>query len=299
MEKQRVLITGGTGLLGKALILTAPENVKIAITHLHEVTFDLPESIDSYKIALDDPLSLVDLVKRFKPDIVFHTAGMGSVDEAEKNKDYAKKINLEILIPIIESLNAINATIVFISSNAVYDGEDPPYTETSEQRSVNFYGELKILAEKYVRENAKRFIIVRPILMYGWPEKGRRDNPFSWIVKKLSNNEPLKLVNDTITMPLLDKDCADVCWKSLHFLGEDFNIAGCEKITFYEFGKAIEKEFGYDSSLLSAVGSDAFPTIARRPKDTSYDISKVQRLLGINPVGVSEGTRYLKETKIH
>ena len=54
MEKQRVLITGGTGLLGKALILNAPENTKIAITHLQEVTSDVLNLIESYKMSLDD-----------------------------------------------------------------------------------------------------------------------------------------------------------------------------------------------------------------------------------------------------
>lgn len=298
MDKKKILITGGTGLLGKALILTAPENTRIAITHLHEITSDVLNSIESYKMSLDDSDSLLKVVKDFKPDVVFHTAGMGSVDEAEKNQEYAKKINLEILSPLVKSVNELNALLVFISSNAVYEGDNPPYSEKSEQKSVNYYGELKIQAEKFIRENAKQFIIIRPILMYGWPQTGRRDNPFSWIVKKLGNNEPMKLVNDTITMPLLDRDCANVCWKSLSFVGEDFNVAGSEQITFYDFGKVIAEEFGFDSKLLTPVGSDAFPTIARRPRDTSYDISKIERLLGINPVGVREGTRYLKGTKV-
>ena len=298
MEKQRVLITGGTGLLGKALILTAPEKTKIAITHLHDVTSSVLNSIESYQVSLDDPDSLVRIVKEFRPDVVFHTAGMGSVDEAEKNQEYAKKINLDILPPLIKFLNDINSTLVFISSNAVYNGENPPYAETSKQEAVNYYGSLKIMAETLIRENAKKFIIIRPILMYGWPQLGRRDNPFSLIVKKLSNGEPLKLVNDTITMPLLDIDCAKVCWKSLSFLGEDFNIAGSTQITFFDFGKIIAEEFGFDSSLLSPVGSDAFPSIAKRPKDTSYDISKVKNILGINPVDVRVGTRYLRDMKI-
>ena len=298
MEEKRILITGGTGLLGKALILTAPENTKIAITHLHEGTSRALNSIESYKISLDNPDSLLKVVKDFKPDVVFHTAGMGSVDEAENNQEYAKKINLDILTPLVKSLNEIHATTVFISSNAVYEGDNPPYSEISEQKSVNYYGELKIQAEKYIRQSAERFIIIRPILMYGWPQEGRRDNPFSWIVKKLGNKEPMKLVNDTITMPLLDRDCANVCWKSLSYLGEDFNVAGSEQITFYDFGKVIAEEFGFDSTLLTPVGSDAFPTIARRPKNTSYDISKIERILGINPVDVKEGTRYLKNTRV-
>jgi len=300
LKKHRILITGGTGLLGKALLLTSPEVEKIGITHLHDissVTFNKP--IETYKVDLGDSDTLIKAIHDFKPTIVIHTAGMGSVDEAEKNQNLAKKLNLDILNPLINSSNKIDASLVFISSNAVYDGENPPYREDSIQKSVNYYGELKILSEKYVKENAKKYIIIRPILMYGWPEEGRRDNPFSWIHKKLSQKEPLKLVNDTVTMPLLDRDCALVCWKSLDFLGHEFNIAGSEQTTFYDFGKVIAEEFGFDSELLSPVGSDAFPTIAKRPKDTSFDISKVRKLLGINPVGIREGTRYLKGTRTH
>ncbi len=299
MGKKRILITGGTGLLGKALISTAPENAEIAITHMHDIASNLPGSIQSRKLNLENIDDLVRMVKDFKPDVLFHTAGVGSVDEAEKNQSYAKQINLDVLTPMVECLNGLNSTIVFISSNAVYDGDAPPYNEESEKRAVNYYGQLKILSEKYVSDHAKQYIIIRPILIYGWPEEGRRDNPFSWIVKKLGNNEPMKLVNDTVTMPLLDRDCANVCWKSLSFLGQSFNIAGSEQTTFYDFGKVIAEEFGFDSELLSPVGSDAFPTIAKRPKDTSFDISKVRKLLGINPVGIREGARYLKGTRTH
>ena len=122
MEKQRVLITGGTGLLGKALILNAPENTKIAITHLQEVTSDVLNLIESYKMSLDDSESQLKAIRDFKPEEVFHNAGMGSVDEAEKNQEYPRKINLEILSLFVKSLNNINAITGFISSNAVYDG---------------------------------------------------------------------------------------------------------------------------------------------------------------------------------
>jgi dTDP-4-dehydrorhamnose reductase len=142
LDKKKILITGGTGLLGKALILTAPENTRIAITHLHEITSDVLNSIESYKMSLDDSDSLLKVINDFKPDVVFHTAGMGSVDEAEKNQEYAKKINLEILSPLVKSVNELNALLVFISSNAVYEGDNPPYSEKSEQKSVNYYGEL-------------------------------------------------------------------------------------------------------------------------------------------------------------
>ncbi|MCK6380633.1 MAG: SDR family oxidoreductase [Leptospiraceae bacterium] len=297
MEKKRILITGGTGLLGKALIATAPVDAIIAVTYMNDMISNLPASIESKKINLEFPDDLFRFVKEFKPDVLFHTAGIGSVDDAEKNQTHAKKINYDTLAPLVECLNKLHSTLVFISSNAVYDGESPPYNEESEQRAVNYYGQLKILSEKYVRENSSQYIIIRPILIYGWPQEGRRDNPFSWIVKKLSNNEPMKLVNDTVTMPLLDRDCANVCWKSLSFPGQSFNVAGSEKTTFYDFGKVIAEEFGFNSDLLSPVGSDAFPTIAKRPRDTSYDISKIRTLLEFHPVGIREGARYLKETR--
>lgn len=294
MEKEKVLITGGTGLLGKALCLSANDKYQIAITHSNTIPNGFAKSMNAFKANLEEPTEFIRIIKDFKPNIVIHTASMGSVDETEKNKDYARTINLEILNPLIDSMNKTDSMIVFISTNAVYDGESPPYNEKSEQRSVNYYGELKILAEELIRRNARKFVIIRPMLMYGWPLEGRRDNPFSWIVKKLSKGEPLKLVNDTVTMPLLDRDCANVCWKALDFSREDFNISGSEQITFYEFGCAIAEEFGFDKSLLSPVGSDAFPAIAKRPRDTSYDISKVRDKLGITPLGVRDGIRFLK-----
>ena len=291
----KILITGGTGLLGKAILSTAPKEFEVGFTYSKDFPHDFFIGTPSFKIDLENPETLVDVIDKFKPSRVIHCAAMGSVDEAENQKEKARRVNVEILEPLVNISNKHNILFQLISTNAVYDGKNPPYNEDSIRSSVNYYGKLKIEAEDYVIKNCKKFIIIRPILLYGVPLEGRRDNPFSWIYKTLKSNKEIKLVNDVYTMPLFDIDCAKVCWKAGDFPGESFNVAGSNKLSLFEFALQIADIFSLDKNLILPILSDSLKSIAPRPKDTSFDIKKIQTKLNINPLNTIEGLNEIKK----
>jgi dTDP-4-dehydrorhamnose reductase len=290
----RVLITGGTGLLGKAILASAPPNYTIGFTYSKNYLTDFFPGVESFKVDLEDPDSLVQAIHKFEPTRIIHCAAMGSVDEAENQREKARRVNVEILKPLIELSNKENILFQLISTNAVYDGEHPPYNEKSERSSVNYYGALKIEAENFVSSECKKFVIIRPILLYGIPLQGRRDNPFSWIYNTLRMGKEIKLVDDVFTMPLLDSDCAKVCWEAGNFAGESFNVSGPNKLTLYDFALEIAEIFSLDPSLIKPIKSDTLKTIAPRPRDTSFDIMKIRKILNIEPLKTRDGLAKIK-----
>jgi dTDP-4-dehydrorhamnose reductase len=292
--KNRVLVTGGTGLLGKAVMESAPKDVVLGFTFSRDFPSNYFSSNQSYKVQLEEPETFLEAIKKFEPSLIIHCAAMGSVDEAEAHPEKAKKINVDILKPLIEISNERDITFQLVSTNAVYDGENPPYSEESFRSSVNYYGYLKILAEDLLQKECKNYIIIRPILMYGIPLEGRRENPFSWIYKTLKNEKEIRLVDDVFTMPLLDSDCARVCWESRHFTGESFNVAGNERLTLYHFALKIAEKFNFRKDLIIPVPSDYFSTIAKRPRDTCFNISKIQDRLKIFPRDIESGLTEIK-----
>lgn len=289
----KILITGGTGLLGHNLIQTNPRK-NLAYTYKKNPIDN--KNFKSYYFDLEEVNSINQILDDFQRDCLIHTAAIGSVDEAENNPEKARIVNVDSVKYLINECHSRNIKLVYISSNAVYNGKSPPYNEESPRSSVNIYGNLKIESENYILNSSKNYILIRPILMYGFPLPGRRDNPLSWWLKNWKEGKRVKVVNDTLTQPLFVQDCAKIIWKSLEFQNEIFNAAGPEKMTLYEFAIRTARIFSFSEDLIEPVASDFFKSIAPRPIDTSFDITKISKQLGIHPKSISDAMEILKNS---
>jgi dTDP-4-dehydrorhamnose reductase len=259
---------GGSSLLAKYLYQTKPDDIELFSTWYTNHT----DNTD-YHLDIGNPSQVAYVFNRCNPDVIIHCAALGNVDFAENHYQQAKHVIVEGTKNLLKW--AGHAKIVYISSNAVYDGNKPPYKETSYQNPINNYGRLKKQAERLILDYQKEWLIVRPFLLYGWPNAANRSNWASMIVNKLSNGQSLKLVNDVIWQPTYAADCASAIWELSPYSYESYNVASTDKVTLYEFGLKIAEVFGLDKGLLEPVDSNYFPTIASRPKNTSYDLSKL------------------------
>lgn len=272
----RVLITGGSGLLGRYLLRTKPNDTEVALTW-HENINGVAETLDQwYKLNIHNRAKVCELFEATRPDFVVHCAAVGSVDYAQSETGYQSvfEVNVTGTSHIIDACNGYKSKLIYISTNAVYGGDKPPYTETSLLEPVNSYGQIKERAERAVRSNAKRWLIIRPFLLYGWPWPDGRTN---WAVKLIHGlrDKSFKLVHDHIWMPTYAGDVAEAIWKLSDRDNEIYNVASMERATLYEFGLKVCDVFGLEKRLIEPVDSDYFPTIAPRPKDTTYDLSKL------------------------
>jgi len=284
----KVLITGGSGLLGKYLIQTKPGEYEIALTY-HTNFHSSILGVIWYHLDIRNRADVFDIFERFRPDLVIHCAAIGSVDFAEGVEGYQPvfDVNVTGTKHVVDAANGYKSKIIYISTNAVFSGNLPPYNEKSPLEPVNSYGVIKKQAEQTVRDLAKKWLIIRPFLLYGWPYLGGRNNWASAIVEKLTDSKgSYKLVNDHIWQPTYAKDMATAIWElSSDQDHEIYNIASPERATLYEFGLKVCEVFGLEKNLIKPVESGYFPTIAnesgyfptiaKRPKDTTYDLVKL------------------------
>jgi dTDP-4-dehydrorhamnose reductase len=230
-----------------------------------------------------------------KPDVVIHTAAIGSVDFAERNREQTRKVNVGGTEVVAELCQIFKSRFIYISSNAVFDGRTPFYSETAPVNPINYYGQLKVEAENVVRESNIPWTILRPILMYGWPYQGERDNPVVWWIRSLENGESIKIVDNVFNKPLPAWSCAEVVWALIQ---QDrtgiYHAAGRDHISLYQFALRTSEVFGLDASLIEPVPDSYFSEIAPRPQDTSFDTTKMENELGVKPVGVIEGLLRMK-----
>ena len=244
---------------------------------------------------VSDRMKMQSVFEWAKPDVVIHAAAIGSVDFAERNREETKKVNVGGTEVVVDLCQIYQSRLIYISSNAVFDGRTPLYSETTPVNPINYYGQLKVDAENVVRESGIPWAIVRPILMYGWPYPGERDNPVVWWVRSLENGKPIKVVDNVLSKPLPAWSCADVIWALIQQNRTGiYHAAGRDHISLYQFALLTAEVFGLDASLITPVPDSYFPEIAPRPQDTSFDTTKMETELGVKAVGVRDGLLKMK-----
>ncbi len=232
-----------------------------------------------------------------KFDAVIHAAGMASVDQVERHPEEGRASNVGGTRNIAKACKRNGAFLVYISTNAVFDGENAPYAEDASTSPVHHYGKIKLECEETAISEGGETCIARPILMYGWNHPVNRANPVSWVYEKLLKGESLTLVNDVYENPLYNLQCGKTLWKILEKRPSGiFHLAGGTRVNRYELGLAVAETFNLDASLIQAVDSSHFPSIARRPKDTTFNTTKVETNLAVASVPLSQGLADMKKS---
>lgn len=289
----KVLITGGSGLLGKSLYETKPEDIELIMTYHRNRVFN-----SIYHMDITDKREVNDVIYELEPEIIIHCAAEGSVEIAEKNPIHTTKVNVNGTKNIVNAAQNIDALVVYISSNAVYTGDNPPYNEKSQLIPVNMYGVIKREAEREIIKSDK-WIIVRPFLLYGYPLEFNRTNWFCTILENLELGKETLLVNDIFWQHTNSIDVAKAIWKiiGLSLPNEIYNVAQPNILSLYEFGVMVGELWNYEQEkideILKEVSIDFFE-IAPRPKNTEFDLTKLHNLLGHSLPNVKEGLQDLK-----
>lgn len=293
MTHQRtLLITGGTGLLGHGLREQAREGWAIVSVHRREYAADAPDVVELTVDVRSRP-ALERLFATHRFDAVVHAAGIASVDYSEQHYEESLESNLGGTRNIAELCAASGARLVYISTNAVFDGLNAPYDESDRVNPVNAYGRIKVECERFVEDTVDRPVIARPILMYGWPNQMGRPNPVTWVVDALERGERIHVVDDVFENPLYNIDAARAIWAILNSdVSGVIHLAGPEVINRYEFAKTTARMFDLDASRILPVPSEFFRNIAPRPRNTTLVTARMQAL-GVTPLTMQEGLRLM------
>lgn len=290
MENKHILITGGTGLLGKSLVQKF--KYKYEITATYAGNYDIRNSDHAVFVKVDvrDQGGNDEIFRKFRPDVVIHTASIGSPDFAERNRELTWQINVEGTQAILSLCEKYGSKFIYISSNGIYDGQNAPYGEEDTAAPINYYGIVKLEGEKITRMSETVFAVVRPILLYGWNHPFERSNIVSFALDKLSRGETMMAYEDVIINPLYVEDCAEGILRIIeNNRFETFNFGGKDRVSIYELVKKTAEIFGLDAASVHPVRQGYFNELVPRPKDTSYVTEKMEKVLAMKPIGLNEG----------
>jgi len=286
----RLLLTGATGLLGSGTIARRPADWTVvgAQRGAGEALAGIP-GVESFRCDLAESGSVLDLLDHGAFDAVLHAAGEGRVDVVERDPDAARPVLVDAAELLARETAARGIRFVHVSTNAVFGGDRPPYSEEDAPAPVNAYGRLKAEADVRVMAANPDAAILRPILMFGWPPRGARGNPVTMILDTLRGGRPVRLVDDVHENPVLNLQVGDAAWSLLRGgLRGVVHVAGGTRIDRFSLGLAVADAFALDPGLLERVGSDAFPGLARRPAETTFRTDRMASELGVEPLDLAD-----------
>ena len=289
--KSKLLIIGGSGLVGTTLLQYASPNYNIHFTYnTNKITFD---NINSTQInLLGNQKMIIDLVKEVQPDIVVNTAAHSSVDLCESDHEIADKLHVKITQDITQVCKDIDSKLVYISTDAVFQGElHKKYTELDQPNPINYYGKTKLQAEQITLNASSKNVVLRTAVIYGWHKKSRFTN---WIIQTLKENHIVDPFIDQYNTPTLVDDLA----KSLLNIFEKnisgmFHATGKSCLNRYEFALVLASTFGLDKKLIKSVTSKEKKQGAPRAISTCLDSRKLEKLIDFNFSDIQSGVSFI------
>lgn len=283
------MVTGSSGLLGSKLIVAAKGNYKTIATYGTKPLF--PNSI---RMDIMDRDEVLHIISKFKPDVVVHTAAETDVDKCEVDKERAWRVNVDGTKNIAEVCSEVGAKLIYVSTDYVFDGEKGLYSEEDAPKPINYYGLTKLEGEKHI-DKVEGYLIARASVLYGWHP--RRKNFVTWVLDSLKQNKQIKIVDDHHNSPTLADNLAEIILEAIERdLSGLYHTAGKERISRFEFALRIAKTFDLDGKLIKPIKmAELKAWIARRPRDSSLRVDKIQGVLKTKPIDVSESLRLMKE----
>jgi len=286
---ERILVTGASGLLGSKIVKLAEHPFEVIPTHNTHSLFK-----DSVKMDITNCAEVLRAAVQTKPDSVVHVAAETNVDQCERNREEAWKINARGTKNVAMACSKIKAKLIYVSTDYVFDGKKGLYVESDEPNPVDYYGWTKLKGEEFVRENCQDYVIARTSVLYGW-------HPWKisfalWVIKSLKCREPVSVADDHYNSPTLADNLAEVLLKMAKTnLNGIFHTAGSERISRYEFAVKIAQKFDLDANMIKPVRmSELKMWVARRPRDSSLCINKAQNQLETKFLNVDESLEIMK-----
>lgn len=235
------------------------------------------------RIDINDEVEVDRAITRSKPEAVIHAASITDVDLCERNPELALRINAAATRSIAKACSRTNCFLVYVSTDYVFDGRQGCYRENDMPNPINVYGRSKLLGEQETLRCNDRFCIARTSVVYGWGRK-YRPNFAAWIYNKLKAHEQVKVVSDQYASPTLNSNLAAMLLETAEQrAGGVIHLAGATRASRYDFALSLADRFGFDRNLVVPAKSGASSWLAKRPPDSSLDVSKALETLNNKP----------------
>jgi dTDP-4-dehydrorhamnose reductase len=274
--KPKILITGGSGLLGYRWADTLSKRYEVTVTsNRNEINL---VGVKVIKLNLLEKETVLSTIKEVKPDLVVHTAAMSSVEECEIDPIKAYKLNVAAAKEVALACAQLGSKLIHISTDHLFKGVMPMLSEEALMNPINIYGKTKAQAEVIVGEVNPNALIIRTNF-FGWT-KSYKHSFSDRIINALRSGQTIALFKDAYFSPII----MEYLIQASHALMDKeacgiYNVVGDERISKYDFGLKLCDAFKLDQNLIIPSLLIDRNDLTIRPKDTSLDNRKLRSIV--------------------
>ncbi len=281
-RREAILVTGADGQVGWELVRSLAPLGRVLATRRTDLDLTREEAIRA-------------LVRELRPAAIVNAAAYTAVDRAESEPELAFAVNGRAPGVLAEEAARLGAPMIHYSTDYVFDGtKGTPYREDDPVAPLGVYGESKLAGERAVAAATPEHVVLRTSWVYG-----RRGHNFLRTMLRLAHErEEIRVVADQRGSPTPARLIADVTASILARSRSDegrFRLRSAQRglhhlsargtTTWQEFAIAIleldPRRFQQRAARVVPIGTDDYPTPARRPAYSVLELSGTENALGL------------------
>ena len=274
----KIIITGGSGLLGQYLNIFLSRNFDIL--SIFNSKHGNATQFNSVQLDITDKPRLKDIFESYKPDVVIHTAAVSTPKSAQMlPPKYVYDVNVNATKSIAELCDSLKACLFYTSTDLVYAGyRGSMLKEDSKIIPISVYAETKLMGEEKIKATFGNYLILRTALLFGIGLHGA-SGFFDMMYRNLKENQHVKLFTDQYRTPLSVMEAAKAIGLliQLKVKGEIINFGGTDRVSRAEFGELLCDAAGLNKELIDNITmkeADGVPAV----EDVSLNTDKLQSI---------------------
>lgn len=280
----KFLVTGSAGLVGSQVVsdLLNQNHEVYSVYHEQKPLQGNPVNLD-----LSNTDKIPRIYQKLNPDAVIHLAALTNVDSCETQKDLAYLLNVKSTEILAKEAAKNHSFFVYVSTDYVFDGKTGMKKEDDTPNPLGYYGKTKLEGELALNNLASNYCIARTSTPFGAHPK-KKSFPV-WVKENLETKKQIKVLTDQFTSPTyvgnLSKMLIEIATKQINGI---IHLAGATRISRYDFAKMIAHKLQLDESLILEAKSQDMDWKAKRPLDSSLDVTLATEILDEKPQTVQE-----------
>jgi dTDP-4-dehydrorhamnose reductase len=293
--KKRVFITGANGMLGQRLVeaFSQVDNIELLTCSMEPKPFF--DNVDYICCDITKRENVKKVIFEFYPDYVINTAAFTNVDLSELERETAWKVNVKGVEYLADSCRVLDAHLIHISSDYIFDGTKGPYSERDKPKPLGYYGRTKLASENALKISGAIHTILRTNVLYGMARNSRPDF-VRWVISQLRSKREIRIVTDQFNNPTFTDDMVQAITKVMEFRRQGiYNIGGRDFLSRYDFSLQIAEYFGLDTSLIKPIITEELNQTAKRPLRSGLITLKAETELSYKPRSIRETLKLMKK----
>ncbi|SFC20876.1 SDR family oxidoreductase [Clostridium uliginosum] len=237
---KKILLTGGKGFFSTRFFKRYKDEFEVVLMSRQELDVSNKEEV-------------LNKLNEIKPDYVIHAAAIAVTDFCNENPEIAYKINVEGAINVGQACKKINAKMIFISTEQIFNGnkELGPYSEEHIAVPNTVYGQNKLEAEGLLKDLLDELWIIRFTWLFGLPEKecNMATNIIWESITKLLKGEKIKASSYEFRGMTYDTEMIENVIKIFSLPYGTYNLGSENDLSRYEIVKHILCEMGLENRI--------------------------------------------------